>query len=337
MERLWTRNSDGGGFAFINDNKEIEVVKSMRLEHFWKQYKEARREYKEADFLLHMRIATHGSVCLDNTHPFAVDEQTVMAHNGIIYDVNKFAKGKKDDRSDTRLFVDEILPSLPKNWLDDKALKHMVETYIGQSKLMFLSVNPELKESVYILNKWKGDHADGMWFSNTFGVNPPRPFPKPYKHKPGLAPRVTKGVSALQEAAMRMEKRDKLVTPVSGNVHPFDGSNTAAVNKRRLKLQAAREELGLDKPFAWYDEHGGFFCWGCDEDIDEAETGMGELWLMGWCSCWDKLCALCEHYAAECSCAGGYSTSLIDRKEATPGQLELATQLASIKVKKGEG
>ena len=169
VKRLWDRNPDGGGFSYVNPDGELVIGKTMHFTPFWKEYREAYKEHGEtSDFLLHMRIATHGTVDLSNVHPFQVDDFTVVAHNGVI---SEATPGKEDTRSDTRVFVEEVLPELPDTWLDNPVLVKMMEKFIGGSKLMFLTSNPNLSKKVYILNKRMGSEHDGMWFSNSYGVS----------------------------------------------------------------------------------------------------------------------------------------------------------------------
>ena len=64
LDQMWKRNPDGGGIAWIQDGK-IQVYKTMELKDFKQKFKEVTSKYGDSDILVHMRIATHGSVCLD--------------------------------------------------------------------------------------------------------------------------------------------------------------------------------------------------------------------------------------------------------------------------------
>lgn len=187
LNRLWDTNPHGGGLAYVSRRNNIVVEKTMDKDEFKEKVNRVQSFSHRADLLLHMRIATHGSVSIPNVHPFRVNtdigrEDLVMAHNGIISKVGGKRtihdgkhKGKTapvDDRSDTRMFIDEVLNLLPLNWLDNPATVQLVEDFIGGSKLMFLSTRPELRHRVYILNKEMGTERGDMWFSNSGGVDP---------------------------------------------------------------------------------------------------------------------------------------------------------------------
>lgn len=170
---LWKTNPDGGGIAYPYKGR-IVTRKTMKFAEWWNWYKEIRAKHPNVSILGHFRIATHGTVDITNVHPFQVDENTVMAHNGIIHDC---APERFDTRSDTRVFVEDVLPRLPKQWLDDDYLPMMVDSFIGYSKLMFLTVDPDLRHTVYRFGKWI--HHEGLWLSNDYGLpNGKVKFPK---------------------------------------------------------------------------------------------------------------------------------------------------------------
>lgn len=160
---LWKTNPDGGGFAWLDNDKKIRVEKFMEFPAYWSRFETMRSRYPNRDFLLHMRIATHGSVGIDNVHPFRVNEYTVMAHNGILHGVTSDLKDT-DDRTDTEFFVENIVKAMPSGWLDNKYLVDMMETWLGWSKLLFLTDDPTLKHSIYRLGEW--DMEQGLHLSN---------------------------------------------------------------------------------------------------------------------------------------------------------------------------
>lgn len=170
---LWRQNPDGGGIAYLH-GKRVIVVKSLDFGQWWHAYRGVIRKHPNVDVMLHMRIATHGPVSLDNCHPFAIDDMTVMAHNGIIWDCLPL---RHDARSDTRVFVEDALPNLPPGWLDNYYLTGMVEAYVEGSKLMFMTADPGLERSVYRLGTW--EPYKGLWLTNLYGLVPATPTSTP--------------------------------------------------------------------------------------------------------------------------------------------------------------
>lgn len=164
MVQSWKSNPDGGGFAYFNENGDIIIEKDMELDGMMRKYERAIDRYAQTSpFAVHFRIATHGGVNIDNCHPFRVSEDTTLIHNGII---PVMFESKSDPRSDTRVFVEDYLPRLPANWMDDDYLMDMVETFIGGSKLVILSRAGNL--DAYIANEshghWSSDEK--FWYSN---------------------------------------------------------------------------------------------------------------------------------------------------------------------------
>ncbi len=155
-------NNDGAGFAYINVDsqgiKRIKIKKSMTFDGFWSKYERATRISPNSPFIIHFRIATHGTVDLFNCHPFKINEDLVFAHNGIISKVKKDAK-----KSDTQVFNETILKKLGKGLLfDNPVVQELIEDYIGGSKLILMDVNGAFR----IFNEKSGNTQDGVWFSN---------------------------------------------------------------------------------------------------------------------------------------------------------------------------
>jgi len=169
LERGWRTNPDGGGYAFINSDGELIMVHSMDEDDFILQYLDHHAKYGETSpFMLHMRIATHGSVNLVNCHPFTVpmqgDAEMSMMHNGIISDMDPYVKDT--DLTDTQGLIDNVITSMQDNWLDNTILVEFVEEFIDWSKLVFLTTSPDLEKELYILNEDMGVWRDEVWYSN---------------------------------------------------------------------------------------------------------------------------------------------------------------------------
>lgn len=314
----WDHNPDGGGFAYVDDDGVMQLEKYMEFEPFWKAFENARSLFPKRDFLLHMRIATHGSVVIDNVHPFIVNENTVMAHNGIIHGVPKDLEG---DRSDTRVFIDEVLPELPANWLDRKYLVDMVEEWIGWSKLAFLTNDDRLEGQLYILNEYKGEVHDGMWFSNSSykkpkvvkkWTSPSKSYVPTKPHTPiPIAPRTPVNRTNRDDYAEWWNSitEDARLPVGSGDWEPMDRESLPDnLSMLEKQIKEARASVSLFHDFMWDSIENEYVCIGCDSNLD---TVTNE------CKCWSVLCQDCSRFAAECECAGGYSQNLIKFSDAS--------------------
>jgi hypothetical protein len=158
LARCFTANPDGAGFMYP-ENGKLHVKKGyFRFEDFYKAY----QPHENKQCVIHFRIKTHGSVSVDNCHPFNITKEFGFVHNGVIsgYGV--------DDISDTRDFNHKILQPLVKKWgnlsLFEPAIKTLIESKIGYSKLIFLDKHGNAE----IFNDIKGEWSDdaNIWYSN---------------------------------------------------------------------------------------------------------------------------------------------------------------------------
>lgn len=161
LKNCYENNDDGCGFAYINvDNlgvKKIIIKKTMDFDVFLRQYKRAKSIAPESPFLVHFRIRTHGETTTFNAHPFAIDDEHVFIHNGIIKGVSWDKK-----KSDTQMFNEEILQQLPEGWMNNEGILKILSSFIDYSKLVIMDISGE----VTIVNASKGTWKDKIWYSN---------------------------------------------------------------------------------------------------------------------------------------------------------------------------
>lgn len=155
-------NPDGAGFCYISTDyaqvSRLKIVKAMDYATFLKKYKRAVKNNPESPFLIHFRIATHGTVDKFNCHPFKINKKMAFVHNGIISSMPKDAK-----MSDTQMFNELILKKLPSGWDTNPSIKLLLEKFLVGSKIVTLNVNGHVE----IYNESSGHWKDGCWFSNT--------------------------------------------------------------------------------------------------------------------------------------------------------------------------
>lgn len=165
LHRCYLKNKDGCGFAYFKtdgtpEGRELVIVKSMNFQEFYEDYEFHSVLNSDRPFLIHFRIATHGTVNLFNCHPFKIDDSHVMIHNGIIHNIRNCPDKM---RSDTQMFVDDILKELPSRWMVNLGITNLIEDYIGASKVVVLAAD----DTVTIYNEAKGEWAEDIWYSNS--------------------------------------------------------------------------------------------------------------------------------------------------------------------------
>jgi len=159
LEICAENNPDGCGMIYTTKDGELKTYKHLSFKKFYKEYTKALNENPESPFLLHFRVTTHGGTNLFNCHPFSINKDVAMMHNGTI---TNSVPAKSDKRSDTQKFNDTILKGLPKTFYKYSVLTELIEAYIGRSKVAVMSKDG----AVTIYNKNLGNEEDGVWYSN---------------------------------------------------------------------------------------------------------------------------------------------------------------------------
>lgn len=159
-------NPDGFGFAIVvQSERRIIVEHTMNPDDAVNRFLEMRAKYPDDYALWHARYATHGITNLANCHPFyVVDDQTVLAHNGVLpIDIPA-----GDTRSDTRIFTEDVLaPMGGVKALDNPHMYNMIEEYTSGSKLCILTVDPRAEYQMYLIHSDKGAEDESkVWWSN---------------------------------------------------------------------------------------------------------------------------------------------------------------------------
>jgi len=156
LANSWRNNPDGAGLMYAS--KGVLVIKK-ELKSFRRFYDLYREHNKDQNMVLHFRLGNRGTLDTSNLHPHVVNKDLAFVHNGTIMDMPR-----DDKKSDTVLFNEKILKTLPEGWQTNKAVRTMMASYIGHSKLVFMRSN----DVVFMVNGGKGhwNLEKNLWFSN---------------------------------------------------------------------------------------------------------------------------------------------------------------------------
>ena len=178
LENSALNNPHGFGFAIvIPSEKRIHAERTMNADTSINRFLQMRALHPEGYAMWHARFATHGTTTVDNCHPFRVggDRQTYLAHNGVL----PIIEPTGDNRSDTRIFAEDLLPAIggvPS--LDNQQVVNLLEDFTSGSKVAILTVDPRAKYQCYLLHEEKGWYDDAkVWWSNDSCY-----LPKPYSY-----------------------------------------------------------------------------------------------------------------------------------------------------------
>jgi hypothetical protein len=184
-----SRNRDGMGFCYAKDG-EIWVKRSMEdFEEFWSCLAYAMENNQESAFLVHFRIATHGSKSVRNCHPFVFrlgdsereSEVVAVVHNGVFSSVSP---KHDEDLADSYWFGKSFIEPLPPGFYFYPGLLSVLDHYVSRknfSKVAILSSTGQL----VILGEERGVWDAGRWFSNkSFEKSPKSGLYSPHRDFP---------------------------------------------------------------------------------------------------------------------------------------------------------
>ncbi len=156
----WMNNPDGTGMAYVR-HERIKVIKEMDdPASIYQRYLDIRRG-NNRPIILHFRIATSGAIDLENCHPFEIRPGLVMAHNGIL---DQIEADPRLGLNDTRVFINQVLKELPKGYLENTGIRRLLTDFVGNSKLVFLDRHGRYDIINEELGHW--DQSGENWFSN---------------------------------------------------------------------------------------------------------------------------------------------------------------------------
>ncbi len=171
VENMYFQNSDGFGAAWM-ERGQLKTFRSVpkSTDEAWQHYKSL--HLKKYPAIIHYRLATHGSVRVDNSHPFPVIDGMFMIHNGIL-DVRGLGLDCSGDRTDTEAYIERYLrpvlatTSTPFDLIHEPSFLSMVGEHIGGNKFVFLTSDGR----VSIANREMGEdikrQGGRFWASNT--------------------------------------------------------------------------------------------------------------------------------------------------------------------------
>lgn len=170
-EKYWAEcfrvNGHGAGLTYVDDNKLVVDKGYFKFDDLYKEI----TKHEDKEMIVHFRIASAGSIKIENCHPFFVQGELFknfsfsISHNGTL----PWRSTKEE--SDTCCFVYDLLgPQLDMHpwFLDFLPGRTFVSRFCGErNKLAIMRYDNKKKESkIYIINKEAGVEDMGCWFSN---------------------------------------------------------------------------------------------------------------------------------------------------------------------------
>lgn len=165
LQDFFNKNSDGFG-AMVKQPDGVKIIKTVgNIDEIHELYN---NEIKGYEAVIHFRMKTHGDIDLFNCHPYQVNDNLWMAHNGILSTGN----AADTTKSDTWHYINDYLrPLLAKNpeLISEPAFQKLIESHIGYTnKFGFMDGDG----NVVIINRNAGVEHFGAWLSNTYAWTP---------------------------------------------------------------------------------------------------------------------------------------------------------------------
>lgn len=159
LRNSFENNSDGAGIAYTHNN-ELRIVKGIfDVETFIQTVRQAEK-LADNNMLIHCRIGTSGLNDKENTHPFVINNNICLIHNGIL----SITVPKGSKINDTQIFINKYMKGIKNNTImKNQTFHNILEELIGKSnKFVILNNKGEFK----IINEEAGSWENGCWFSN---------------------------------------------------------------------------------------------------------------------------------------------------------------------------
>jgi len=167
-------NKDGWGIAWAKKGK-LKIVRGFTQDGLIAQA----TKLSSYPALIHLRWATHGTVCKGNCHPFMVTDDIAFAHNGVLASPDTGKNEIDGVYSDTRLFSEFALAPMMKEspkLFDNLGFRYLMDTLATESGSRFGFLRKD--GSWWISGEDDGEWTDGVWYSNSSykGVKPVLPY-----------------------------------------------------------------------------------------------------------------------------------------------------------------
>lgn len=156
-------NADGIGIMSATDG----VAKFLGRKATKRALRYARRlTSRGVQHAIHFRYATHGTVDRANCHPHRMPDGGWLMHNGVMA---QYAGPHGDRRSDTAIFCTTLDDVPAQGGPERSAYWEKIGRHIGAgNKLVVLHTDGRFE----IVNATSGDWIDGVWYSQTYSINP---------------------------------------------------------------------------------------------------------------------------------------------------------------------
>lgn len=131
------------------------------------------------EYAIHFRYATHGGVNLANCHPFIVNKDLCLMHNGVMSEFGKVDESKSDTKNFTESFLRPYIEQEGIGVIKDKEFIEDVGKVIGSYNKILL-IDKDFNWT--IINESSGVWKEGCWLSNSYSTESSRNYYDSYNY-----------------------------------------------------------------------------------------------------------------------------------------------------------
>lgn len=183
INSAFQRNKDGIGLILWDSEGKPYTEKYLGKKQCLALLKKLPEKLKGIPAIIHFRFATKGVVDVENVHPFKIDDETFLMHNGTLSNYPELDK----DRSDTWLFTEYVAKPILLAPMEQKSKISTLEKLSEGSRLLIVQ-----KDLVTMTGTGWHEPEAGIYLSNksmydTDYLNPLPKIKKLDSYKPAQA------------------------------------------------------------------------------------------------------------------------------------------------------
>ena len=163
LQRCFERNPHGAGFAVAKDNQLIVEKGYFNFDEFWENFNAIQHGVPA---IVHFRYASAGEINPRNCHPWLIDKNHAMIHNGTLWGF----VCDNSELSDSGLYTKLVLRPIfrkDKGFWKTKHGKFLLSEPLGErNKMIILSNKGEFSILNESAGEWDNEIEKNIWYSN---------------------------------------------------------------------------------------------------------------------------------------------------------------------------
>lgn len=153
-------NPHGAGYAVANGDSLTVKKGFFSIEHFLSEFN---KEDQNKPMLIHCRWSTHSAQNSKNCHPWLLNQDTALIHNGVLSGFTGFHNGMSDTGNFVESVIKPALSDFPDAW-KRAWFTQLLTDAIAKNGNKIAIMDKTGEYSIF------GDHlgvwVDGIWYSN---------------------------------------------------------------------------------------------------------------------------------------------------------------------------